>query len=130
MKKRTRRSKVKYPALMPEYNLKRRQPLIDMDYIDQLSEEEKDWLNSFIEGYINADFSNIKTRRIFKTKEQRRLIYRENNARNRCKIENVNINGMLNYEEYLKLIEDELCENQFPDELMETPDPTPDSGQD
>lgn len=115
---------------MPEYNLKRRQPLIDMDYIDQLSEEEKDWLNSFIEGYINADFSNIKTRRIFKTKEQRRLIYRENNARNRCKIENVNINGMLNYEEYLKLIEEEVYENQFPEESDEPKELPPEVDQD
>lgn len=60
-KKRTRRSQSKYPALDPRLNLRTRQEILDYDYIDQLSEKDKQWLNDFSSEYINADFkTNIK----------------------------------------------------------------------
>ena len=58
--------------------------LNDFDYIDKLSPEEKAFLNSFCEGWNNADFRNKKTRELFKTVGERRECYRRNNARNRC----------------------------------------------
>lgn len=56
MKKQNRRSQSKYPALDPKLNLKTRADLLDYDYIDQLSEKDKQWLNDFSNEYVNADF--------------------------------------------------------------------------
>jgi hypothetical protein len=81
-KKQNRRSQVKYPALDPKFNLKTRSDLIEADYIDQLSEEEKDWLNRFNEEYVNANFGH-KGKLIQRRKAYRKDSYDRNNARNR-----------------------------------------------
>lgn len=78
-----KRNNVKYPALIPKYNPKVRQDLIDYDYLDKLTEEEKAWLNKFSEEYINARFNGDDTD-IDKTPEGRKASYDRNNARNRC----------------------------------------------
>lgn len=54
----TRRSKAKYPALEPRYNLKIRHDELECDYLNELSEEEKDWLNRFNEEYVNTNFKH------------------------------------------------------------------------
>lgn len=54
----TRRSKAKYPALEPKYNLKIREDELKCDYLHQLSDDEKDWLNRFNEEYVNASFNH------------------------------------------------------------------------
>jgi hypothetical protein len=82
-KKRNKRNQMKYPALDPSVNLKTRSELIDYDYIDKLSDEEKDWLNRFTTEYINASFKH-EGKKIMKTKEKKRKAYKANNARNRC----------------------------------------------
>lgn len=82
IKKKTRRSKVKYPALDPAYNLKTRTQLIDYDYTDQLSEKDKEWLNAFTEEYTNANFAH-KGKKIQKKKKHKKDSYDRNNARNR-----------------------------------------------
>lgn len=56
---------------------------IDFDYINQLSDKEKEFLNSFTEEYYIANF-NHDGKKLHKTKEQRREVYRANNASNRC----------------------------------------------
>lgn len=77
-KKKSLRSRTKFPALKPELNLKSRTELIDYDYIDKLSEEEKAWLNKFTEEYVNAnlDRKNLennlhKTRELIKDCDKR-----------------------------------------------------------
>lgn len=83
-KKQTRRSKEKYPALKPHLNLKTRYDLIDFDYIDQLSEDEKEWLNKFSEEYINANIDNKNPKRnLHKSKKLKKDCYDRNNSRNR-----------------------------------------------
>jgi hypothetical protein len=81
-KKQNRRSKAKYPALYPEYNLKTRTDLIEIDYLDQLTDAEKDWLNRFNEEYVNANF-NHKGKLVQRKKAHRKDSYDRNNARNR-----------------------------------------------
>lgn len=83
-KKQNKRSRVKYAALNPAYNLKTRTDLIDYDYIDKLSEREKAWLNKFTQEYVNAGKLNKKDRPLHKTQELRKDCYDRNNARNRC----------------------------------------------
>lgn len=61
-KKRTKRSQSKYPALDPRLNLKTRYDEIDYDYIDQLNEKEKAWLNNFSKEYTGASFDDSKKR--------------------------------------------------------------------
>ena len=79
-----KRERAKYPALRPELNLKTRYELIDYDYVNELSEEEKTWLNKFTEEYTNAslDSQNLE-KNLHNTKELKQDCYRRNNARNR-----------------------------------------------
>ena len=57
-----KRKSEKYPALKPQLNLRTRFEIIDYDYLDQLSNKEKEWLNKFSEEYINASFKDKKDR--------------------------------------------------------------------
>jgi len=77
-----RRNQDKFSALKPHYNLKTRYEELDYDYLDKLTDEEKDWLARFTEEYTHANF-NHPGKKIHKTKQQRREIYSRNNARNR-----------------------------------------------
>lgn len=84
MKKRnkTKRETKKFPALDKKVNLKSRQHLLDFDYIHKLNDEEKDFLNRFVEEEVHA---NLKHRGeiLNKTAADRKRIYDANNARNR-----------------------------------------------
>lgn len=82
VKKRTRRSKVRYPALERKYNLRSRQDFADMDYIDKLGPAEKDFLNRFIEETVNANF-NHPGKVLIRDKKEQKKVYKANNARNR-----------------------------------------------
>jgi hypothetical protein len=55
--------------------------LIDYDYVDQLSDKEKDWLNRFTEEYTNASFGH-KGAKIHKKKKDELEAYKRNNYRN------------------------------------------------
>ena len=82
MPKKTKRSMAKYPALDPSLNLKTRTGLIDYDYIDQLSDKDKKWLNKFTEEYVGANIPEEK-RNLHNTDELKKDCYDRNNARNR-----------------------------------------------
>lgn len=101
MKKRNRRNNAKYPALDPDLNLKTRHDLIDYDYIDELSEKEKEWLNSFTEEYTNARFTH-KGKKIQKAKKHKKDSYDRNNARNRDILTRVKASGRLKDIETIK----------------------------
>lgn len=81
-KKKTRRSQSKYPALDPKFMPKVRREYLDIDYLDQLSDEEKEWLNKFMDESLNASFKNDGRDKI-QDKDSKRKVYSENNARNR-----------------------------------------------
>lgn len=72
-KPKTKRQKNNYPALFPNLNLKSRYENIDYDYINKLSDKEKDWLNRFTEEYTNANF-NHEGKRIHKPKIVEKIV--------------------------------------------------------
>jgi hypothetical protein len=81
-KPKPRRNSAKYPGL--EKSLCRRvvREYMDQDYIDKLSPKEKEWLSSFNEEWLSANF-NHKGKKLHKSKAKKREIYNRNNARNR-----------------------------------------------
>lgn len=94
----SRRSKVKYPGLNPRYNSKIRQEYIDYDYIDKLSDKEKDLLNRFTEEHYGANFKH-EGKKLFTSKKQRKICTDGNNARNRCSFGNTRAKtGLLYYD--------------------------------
>jgi hypothetical protein len=113
---------LKYPALNPLYNLKSRIDLIDYDYVSKLSPEEREYLNSFTEEYVNADFNHggervhpletyekvvkvsgkVRTVDIYKQESEKR-----NNARNSCVLTKAKISNKLTGIEELDNLEAE-----------------------
>ncbi len=60
----------------------RREYLDNLEYVNQLNEKEKEWLNNFNEEYLSANF-NHPGKQLHKSKKKKREIYGMNNARNR-----------------------------------------------
>ena len=84
-KRQTKRGKEKYPALKPHLNLKTRYDLLDFDYVDQLSDKDKEWLNKFAEEYVNANIDTKNPKKnLHRTKALKKDCYDRNNSRNRC----------------------------------------------
>lgn len=95
--KKTKRSKTKYPSFKPSLNLKTRyEEINDIDYINQLDDKEKEWMNNFNEEWINASL-NHRGKKFHKTKKERKIIYDKNNARNRDSFTRAKASGTLNY---------------------------------
>lgn len=86
MKKKQTRTKVlsskKRWGLEVRTYAKNIQHYVDMDYIDELSEEEKDWLNIFSEEYYGNTFRE-KKKSLNKNKKARQDCYNRYNARQR-----------------------------------------------
>lgn len=85
----SKRSKHPYPNLKKNLNTKVRQELIDYDYIDKLSDEEKAWLNQFTGEYLGGNFKkaesgsgNYSTKNFHRSKKARKDCYDRNNHRN------------------------------------------------
>lgn len=72
----------------------RREIIGDIDYIDQLSEKEKEWLNSFLSETIITNFKH-RGKKLIKAVEKKRELYRENNKRNADLYNVVKNTGML-----------------------------------
>lgn len=92
-KKKTRRSNQKYPTLNPGYNLKSRADMLAIDYVDQLSEKDKEWLNAFNEEEVNANLDHKGPKINNRTKKTRSRIFDANNARNRCILTGIKARG-------------------------------------
>lgn len=110
-KKQSRRDKRKYAALDPLFNLKIRQHLIDYDYVDKLTDEEKDWLNRFTEEYAGANM-NHKGKKIHKTKKLVKDCYDRNNARNRDILSREVAAGSIAYIEDILNDADDNCQDE------------------
>ena len=112
IKQPTKRSRSKYPALEKATNLKTRQSDIDdvKEYLHKLSPDEKEWMNTFMEEYNNANFNHGK-KSLHKTKKLRKDCYNRNNSRNRCISSKEEAKGMLNYFEKLEDVEQDIQNN-------------------
>lgn len=92
--KKTKRSKTLYPGLDKSVNLRIRHELLDQDYLDKLSGDEKKWLSNFMREWASADFTH-KGKKLHRSKKSRKAIYDANNARNRDAFAVTKSNGML-----------------------------------
>lgn len=102
------RSKKKFPNLDPKLNLKSRQELIEVDYLDKLNDEEKEYLDKFNKEYVNASFKktkkgNYSSKNLHKTEEERKKIYKMNNDRNADVYSRNKAKGSLKYLEDITL---------------------------
>lgn len=70
-------------GLSKAHTKKKAREFVDQDYIDKLSEEEKDWLDKFNREYYQNSFSKNDEENFHKKGEERRKAYGRENARNR-----------------------------------------------
>jgi hypothetical protein len=124
-KKNTKRSKQKYPSLTKKYNSRVRQEYLDYDYIDQLSDEEKKWLEDFNSEYYMANVGRQadegKNNRFTKGRDAVKASQSANNARNADlygKVRNkVGATKLLNYDYSLNVVEEEYSREVNPENL-------------
>jgi len=67
-----------------------------MDYIDQLNDKEKEWLDRFLQETVITNF-NHGGKNLIKDKETRRELYRDNNRRNSDIMSKLKTEGRLLY---------------------------------
>jgi hypothetical protein len=88
------RNKLKYPSFNVLRAVANRREELEVDYLDQLNDEEKAFLNQFQEEHILANFQN-KDKLLDKSDEYRKERYRANNCRNRDTYINNKVQGKL-----------------------------------
>lgn len=120
MAKKTRRSNIKHPMLEKRFNSRVKQEVLDMDYIHKLNNEEKTWLDGFLDEYVNAKFDQDGSD-FHSTPEARKECYDANNARNRClygRIRNkVGATKLINYDLVRNVVEEELSKEIDPSNI-------------
>lgn len=80
----SKRSRAKYKNLNPKLSLKRRQEVIDYDYLHKLNEEELDFLDKFTGEYVNCTVKRDKPEEmVHKSRDYIKPIEDANNAKNR-----------------------------------------------
>lgn len=78
-----KRNKEKFAALNAARQVYNRREYLDCDYVNKLTDEEKDFLNRFLEENYITNFKH-KGKKMYKKKADKKRLYSENNARNRC----------------------------------------------
>lgn len=109
-------------------NAKTRHDLLDADYLHKLSQKELEWYARFTAEWVSGAFEKDKNtddyseNNLHETIEQKRELWRANNARNRCTFTiNKATNHLVSYEDFVEKIEEiqsENIDNSF-DELMQ-----------
>ena len=77
-----KRSKTKTPGLQKNLFAKVKQEYHDLDYIDTLSAEEKEFMSQFMEEWLGARLNHERDK-MHSTKAERKRVYDMNNARQR-----------------------------------------------
>lgn len=105
----------KYPALNARRQVFARRELIDGDYYHLLNEEEKAWMNAFNSEVVVTNFYH-EGPDLYTDVEDKRALYRENNARNKDIINFARANSLLsNVEDIVSTLDRE--ELQTPSEI-------------
>ncbi len=92
--KKVPRSKLKYPSFDVKRAVVNRREELEVDYLDKLSEAEKDWLNRFQEETVMANFQH-PGELLDKSDEYRKECYGNNNRRNRDTLVNAKVRGLI-----------------------------------
>lgn len=118
-KKVTKRSKTKYPGLKKELFSKIKQQYFDVDYVNSLSEEEKQWLNDFMTEFLGANLNESKER-MHNTSDLRKSVFDANNARNRDIYNVARTGGRLDSldEALLNQLEESEIDEEFEERLI------------
>jgi hypothetical protein len=82
VKKKIKRSNIKHAGFNKNVSKRSRWHLMDWDYLDKLTPEEKEWLHNFTEEEVHANFAH-KGEKLNKKAEEKRKVYGSNNSRNR-----------------------------------------------
>lgn len=80
--KKSKRSQTKYASLQKKFHNLNVHEYLDYDYVTQLTDKEKEFLNKFSEEYYRAYFKKDAKKHLHKKKD-RKSVYASNNARNR-----------------------------------------------
>lgn len=106
-----------YPALKKELNLKSRQEEIEVDYLNKLNNEQKEWLNMFNAEYVNAHFTDRKKlhKNIHNTKKLKQSCDKRNNDRKECVYTRSKAGSKL---KYLEDIGEHVAINNYEDILI------------
>lgn len=86
-RKRKLKKNVRIKSLYPQFNTKVRRDLLDADYINKLTPEEKRWYAQFIDEYVGGSIEKTKTGKVksghlHNTKALAKECYDANNRRN------------------------------------------------
>lgn len=88
--------KEKFSRIKQEYH--------DIDYVNKLNPEEKEFLSTFMEEDLGARFNHPK-KRLYKEKKDELLSYRRHNARERDTYSRAKAAGKLMFEDPLRYME-------------------------
>ncbi len=122
--KKNKRNQHKYPTLVREVNSRVRQEYMDYDYVNQLSDGEKQWLDDFNKEYYCANVGRQadegKDNRFIKGRDQVKERTDANNKRNNDLYGNirnkVGATKLLNYDDAIGIIDD-MSSNRDPDQM-------------
>jgi hypothetical protein len=89
------RDKIRNVGLDGRKFSKIKQEYHDIDYVDKLSDEEKEWLSRFMEEDLGARF-NHPGKKVYRKKADRIASFRRNNARQRDMYSLAKATGLIN----------------------------------
>lgn len=119
-----KREKAKYPGLEKQLFSRIKQEYHDYDYIDKLSDAEKQWLSDFTGEWLGANL-NDSGKKMHKSNKRRKQVFDMNNSRNRDIISHARAGGLLDDVSVLdaeEIVDPSGYEDAFLDQLDSDPE--------
>ena len=101
----------RWPSLNAKRQVYNRKEYLDYDYLNALTDEQKDLLNKFSSEYYMASFKKDPEQRLNKDTKKS---YDANNARNRCMLSNAVSKGLLDNAPTQQYLDNAVDENLAP----------------